>query len=104
MHGCLASPTTFHSAVPPQPTCARLRPLAPDMTVNCPKCKRMEAVEYEKVEIDRCTSCGGLWFDALEQQDLQNLKGERKLDAGDAKTGKQRDRRARSNARGATRA
>ena len=61
--------------------------------MNCPKCQsRMETVEYEKVEIDRCTSCGGLWFDAMEQQDLRNLKGAKKIDTGDKKVGAKRDK------------
>ena len=33
----------------------------------CPVCKSdMIVVEYEKIELDYCTSCQGVWFDAGE--------------------------------------
>ncbi|MBN2563687.1 MAG: zf-TFIIB domain-containing protein [Phycisphaerae bacterium] len=39
--------------------------------MNCPKCKgSMESVAHEGVTVDRCTACGGIWFDALEAEDL----------------------------------
>jgi len=35
--------------------------------LNCPKCQaRMEAVIADGVEVDRCTECEGIWFDAGE--------------------------------------
>ncbi len=37
------------------------------LSVNCPACKsEMIVVEREKVEIDYCLACRGLWFDADE--------------------------------------
>ena len=33
----------------------------------CPVCKRdMIVVEYHNIELDRCTSCKGVWFDSRE--------------------------------------
>jgi len=35
--------------------------------MNCPACKNpMIVLEHEQVEIDHCTSCGGIWLDAGE--------------------------------------
>jgi Zn-finger nucleic acid-binding protein len=35
--------------------------------VNCPKCQSaMEVVTTESGAVDRCTACGGMWFDRLE--------------------------------------
>jgi Zn-finger nucleic acid-binding protein len=46
--------------------------------VNCPVCKEpMIIVEHEKIELDYCTTCLGVWFDAgeltllLESLDLE---------------------------------
>lgn len=30
----------------------------------------MRTVQVEQTQIDRCSSCDGLWFDALEENDL----------------------------------
>lgn len=33
----------------------------------CPVCKQMMVVlELEKLEVDYCPSCGGIWFDSVE--------------------------------------
>ena len=35
--------------------------------VNCPACKGIVViVEYERIELDYCTNCSGVWFDAGE--------------------------------------
>lgn len=36
--------------------------------MNCPHCKTevLIALEYDRVELDYCTECKGLWFDAGE--------------------------------------
>ncbi len=35
--------------------------------MKCPICKNpMIVVEYEKIELDHCVNCGGVWFDAGE--------------------------------------
>ena len=60
--------------------------------MNCPKCKSpMEQVEFGGVEVDRCTGCQGLWFDAFEDRDLRRKPGSEKLDTGSAKVGEKRD-------------
>ena len=35
--------------------------------MNCPACKGVVVVvEYERIELDYCTNCSGVWFDAGE--------------------------------------
>jgi Zn-finger nucleic acid-binding protein len=49
--------------------------------LQCPKCKApMDQVQIEKTQVDRCTSCRGLWFDALEDQDVRGTEGAEALD------------------------
>ena len=41
--------------------------------MRCPKCRAdMEQVDYEGTEVDRCSRCGGMWFDAGELEVLKN--------------------------------
>src|SRR4051812_8502221 len=41
--------------------------------MNCPKWRAaMAKVEFEGVEVDRCTLCDGIWFDALEKEQLRD--------------------------------
>ena len=57
--------------------------------MRCPKCRAdMETVEYEGTEVDRCTICQGIWFDAGEIDMLKNKQAASALDIGDRKTGK----------------
>ena len=43
--------------------------------MDCPKCKAaMELVTVANVEVDRCTNCKGLWFDAGEIDRLKKAK------------------------------
>jgi Zn-finger nucleic acid-binding protein len=54
----------------------------PMQPLQCPKCKTpMEQVQIDKTEVDRCTSCRGLWFDALEDEDIRGGEGAETLDA-----------------------
>ena len=54
----------------------------------CPKCQAsMQPVRVEGGEIDRCSGCGGLWFDMLEDEDLLSLAAE--IDTGDPAVGRQ---------------
>ena len=49
--------------------------------LQCPKCNApMELVQVESTQVDRCTSCRGLWFDALEDQDVRGKPGAETLD------------------------
>ncbi len=39
--------------------------------MKCPKCGMDLATEtYHGIEIDRCSTCGGMWLDAGEAEDL----------------------------------
>jgi Zn-finger nucleic acid-binding protein len=51
----------------------------------------MEQVQVSGVEVDRCESCQGLWFDALEDRDLRGKKNAAALDTGDAAAGAKND-------------
>ena len=43
--------------------------------MQCPKCEgSLEAVVYAEIEVDRCTTCKGIWFDSQEAQKLKKLK------------------------------
>ena len=56
----------------------------------CPKCKSdMEAVEYERVEVDRCKNCKGIWFDVGESDWLFGEDAALAIDTGDPETGEQ---------------
>ena len=58
--------------------------------MRCPKCRAdMEQIDYEGTEVDRCTICNGIWFDAGEIDVLRNKQAAMTIDTGDAKTGKQ---------------
>jgi uncharacterized protein len=55
----------------------------------CPKCdSEMEKVVYQTIEVDRCQSCKGLWFDLLEHQRLAEMKGSESIDTGDPAVGR----------------
>ncbi len=56
----------------------------------CPKCKNdMETLEYEGVEVDRCTSCKGIWFDVGESDSLRSKDAAAAIDTGDPLRGQQ---------------
>lgn len=56
--------------------------------MNCPKCAHeMKSSQYKDVEYDQCRSCGGLWFDVLEAEELADHKGAADIDTGNAKEG-----------------
>ena len=60
--------------------------------MNCPKCKmRMEVLTHAGVEIDRCTNCRGIWFDALELDELRARPGTEIVDTGHEKIGAEYD-------------
>ena len=53
--------------------------------MKCPRCSSaMETVQVENATIDRCTQCGGLWFDEFELADLTAKEGSEKIDTGPA--------------------
>ena len=56
--------------------------------MQCPKCSsEMKETEYKGIKYDQCKGCGGLWFDALEAEDLVEVDGSAAIDTGDAKKG-----------------
>ena len=57
--------------------------------MKCPKCSyEMKNTEYKNVTYDQCRNCGGLWFDALEAEELAETNRASEIDSGDAKQGK----------------
>ena len=57
--------------------------------MNCPKCSSaMETIKLENVEVDRCSACRGLFFDALEAHKLKAMPGSEAIDIGAAETGR----------------
>lgn len=64
--------------------------------MQCPKCAAtMEMVSYEGIEIDRCTSCQGIWFDMLEHEDLKNISGSEAIDVGPPDLGREQNSKHR---------
>jgi len=58
--------------------------------MRCPKCRAdMEQIEYEGIEVDRCTICNGIWFDAGEIDVLRDKQAAAAIDIGDEKAGKE---------------
>jgi Zn-finger nucleic acid-binding protein len=51
----------------------------------------MEIVKFDDVEVDRCTGCGGIWFDARERERLEAKRGSEAIDTGSADVGKQQN-------------
>ncbi len=57
--------------------------------MRCPKCRAdMEQIKIDGVEIDRCSSCQGLWFDLGELERLRDSKTAKAIDIGDPAGGK----------------
>jgi uncharacterized protein len=51
--------------------------------MECPKCQaQMEPVRFEDTEVDRCVRCGGLWFDAMEEEEIRRRAGSEVIDTG----------------------
>ena len=60
--------------------------------MRCPKCRSdMEQLEIDGTEIDRCSSCHGLWFDAGELTKIRSKEAAAVLDIGDVSTGKKQN-------------
>lgn len=58
--------------------------------MNCPKCdSEMEKVVHSGIEVDRCTDCGGIWFDMLEHKALKIVPGSEAIDTGDPAVGRE---------------
>lgn len=58
----------------------------------CPKCQsEFESLMVDDIEIDRCTTCGGVWLDALEREVLERNRTAGNIDVGDARVGRAHD-------------
>ena len=44
----------------------------------------MEPIEFDGTEIDRCKTCGGIWFDAGEIEVMRDKQAAAAIDTGDA--------------------
>ena len=63
-----------------------------EIEMDCPKCGGLfETVAFNKVKIERCDACAGLWFDMLEKEDLLKMKGSEVIDIGDEQVGEDHD-------------
>jgi Zn-finger nucleic acid-binding protein len=51
----------------------------------------MQPVTFQGIEVDKCTSCGGLWFDILEEEHLRKLSGSDAIDTGDEQVGQDKN-------------
>lgn len=57
--------------------------------MRCPKCRSdMDSIEFDGTQIDRCSTCRGLWFDPGELEKLSSKKAAAVLDIGSAAAGK----------------
>lgn len=60
--------------------------------MRCPKCRSdMEPVTHGDIEVDRCHTCGGLWFDAGEVEKLKSREAAEAIDTGSARLGRRLD-------------
>ena len=60
--------------------------------MQCPKCdKSMEVVTCSEVEVDRCVSCGGIWFDKGEAEQLSERWIAEFVDTGNPEIGGKMD-------------
>lgn len=66
--------------------------------MECPKCRSdMEKVTHNKIEVDRCTNCKGIWFDMLEHEKLKAIENSESIDIGEAKVAKEFDKTTKIN-------
>ena len=61
--------------------------------MQCPKCfsKDVEQVTCNDIVVDRCTSCGGLWFDRGEAEAMSEKWMAEFIDTGDPSVGEAMD-------------
>jgi Zn-finger nucleic acid-binding protein len=44
--------------------------------MKCPKCgESLKARSFQKIEIDQCSGCGGIWLDAGELESVAEKEG-----------------------------
>ncbi|ACK71573.1 hypothetical protein PCC7424_3171 [Gloeothece citriformis PCC 7424] len=60
---------------------------------TCPKCgSKLETLQFDDIEIERCCQCAGLWFDSLEAEQLKSIQGSEILDLGNPEENSRFDR------------
>lgn len=60
--------------------------------LNCPKCSAvMDPILADGHEVDRCTQCAGIWFDAGELDWLADRQIAAAIDTGDVDEGRAMD-------------
>ncbi len=65
--------------------------------MQCPKCSgTLQVVVQDRIEIDRCDACGGLWFDRLELERLRAVPGSAAVDSGDPGVGRDHNRQSKT--------
>ena len=58
--------------------------------MRCPKCRSdMLQIDVQGTEVDRCSECNGLWFDAGEIEALRNKEAAAIIDTGSARQGRE---------------
>ena len=64
-------------------------------SMTCPKCNAgMQQVKVDEYTVDRCSACGGLWFDLREHEHIAESKSNvRSVDTGDPARGRQQDKK-----------
>ena len=61
--------------------------------MRCPKCRSdMEQVTVDGTEVDRCSSCMGLWFDDGELALMRSHRAAAELDIGEVSIGKKQNK------------
>ena len=56
-----------------------------EIRMKCPKCdSQLNSLVHQDVEVDRCSGCGGLWFDVFEHEELRELSGSEAIDPAPA--------------------
>lgn len=58
--------------------------------MNCPKCNnRMDTIDFDGIEVDRCQNCKGIWFDVGESDSLGDRETAGAIDIGDPALGRE---------------
>ena len=58
----------------------------------CPKCGyTLASIEYAGVEVERCGSCYGIWFESGKPERLKGMPGSEAIDVGNTGLGKAYD-------------
>lgn len=61
--------------------------------MKCPKCNApMETAKQNRIAVDRCTECKGIWFDCMEAEDLIETENGTSVDIGNKLKGMKMDK------------